>query len=340
MDYYSYEFELAEPLVTSVGAIERRRGFVVRVERDGFTGFGEAAPMAGFSIEDEAQTEHDLRLGLEVIQEIGPVDSLTELPSSLCSSARFALELALLDWMAKQADAPLSFLLGGEGASFLPLTALVRSTEDARAAVERGHRVLKLKVGTQPLADEVRRLEQLVEDLEGQVILRLDANGAFSIEQAIPFFEAVAHLPIESVEDPLSLDALESMSELMRFRVGLGVDEALRHPQYVERVFTPGFVDYVVLKPMWCGGLLQAHAMGMAAAQRGIGVALSTALEGAIGRAGSIQLAAALPQEALWPSGVDTGSWLKSDHAALDLVIADGHLHLGLLPGIGISELL
>ena len=339
MDYYSYDFELVEPLVTSVGTIERRKGFVLRIHSDGFTGFGEAAPLSGFSIEDNAQTERDLQIGLEVVQKVGAVDALTELPSSLCSSARFALELALLDWMAKQADAPLSFLLGGEGASFLPLTALIRTPEDARAAVERGHRVLKLKVGANPLDADVSHLEQIVESVEEQVILRLDANGAFSREQAIAFFEAVAHLPIESVEDPLSLDALEAMPDLMRFRVGLGVDEALRHPQHMDRVFTPGFVDYVVLKPMWCGGLLQAHAMGMAAAQRGIGVALSTALDGAIGRAGCIQLAAALPQEALWPSGVDTGNWLKSDHADHDLTIAEGHLHLNLMPGIGISEL-
>jgi L-alanine-DL-glutamate epimerase-like enolase superfamily enzyme len=293
--------------------------------------------MPPFSTESLKDCERDLARGLEVVQHVGPADALTALPEDLCSSARCALEVALLDWMARQADAPLSFLLGGEGLSMLPVTALVSGVEDAEAAIARGHRLLKLKVGSRSAQEEVAFLEALLGSLDTEVFLRLDANGAFTLREAEGFFEAIAHLPVESVEDPLRLEELGELKALQRFHVGLGVDEGTRNPQALEQVFAAQSADYLVLKPMWCGGFLQAHALGMAAAQNGIGVALSTALDGAIGRAACIQLAAALPSEALWPSGVDTGDWLAEDHGVLPMEIQDGHLHLGMLAGLGLE---
>ena len=339
MDITPYSIPLSTPLKTSVGTIENRKGFLVRIESSGFVGFGEAAPMRPFSIEGLSDCERDLGRGMARIRETGPGEALTALPSDLCSSARCGLEVALLDWMARQADAPLSFLLGGEGLDMLPVTALVSTAEDGAAAVRRGHRLMKLKVGVLPLEEEVRRLESFLAAQEVPVLLRLDANGAFTLKEAEAFFEATSHLPVESVEDPLALSEVGHLKTLHRFQVGLGVDEALRYPEVLDEVFHARSADYLVLKPMWCGGFLQAHAIAMSAAQQGIGVALSTALDGAIGRAACIQLAAALPSEAIWPSGVDTGNWLSSDHGELKLDIHEGHLVLNQLAGLGVEGL-
>ena len=339
MDIQPYSFPLTRPLHTSVGTIESRQGFVIRIESGGCVGFGEAAPMQPFSAESLADCERDLGRGMAKIREAGPGEALAALQPDLCSSARCGLEVALLDWMARQADAPLSFLLGGEGIDMLPVSALVDSVETAAAALERGHRLLKLKVGVLSLEKEVGRLDTLLQELESPVLLRLDANGAFDLPQAEAFFEAIAHLPIESVEDPLALAHMEHLGKLHRFQVGLGVDEGTRHPEVLESIFASNAADYLVLKPMWCGGFLQAHAIGVAAAAQRIGVALSTALDGAIGRAACVQLAASLPPEALWPSGVDTGHWLSEDHGTLKMEIHEGHLHLGQLAGIGVEGL-
>ena len=339
MDITPYSIPLRMPLKTSVGTIENRDGFLIRIESGGFVGFGEAAPLQPFSLEGLSDYERDLGRGLSRIREVGPGEALTALPPDLCSSARCGLEVALLDWMARQADAPLSFLLGGEGFDMLPVSALVGTPEDGIDAVRRGHRLMKLKVGVRPLQEEVAQLEAFLAAQEVPVLLRLDANGAFTLKEAEAFFEAIDHLPIESVEDPLALSELHHLKALHRFQVGLGVDEAVRVPKALEEVFSTRSADYLVLKPMWCGGFLQAHAIAMSAAQQGIGVALSTALDGAIGRAACIQLAASLPSEAIWPSGVDTGHWLSSDHGELKLEIHEGHLVLNQLAGLGVGGL-
>jgi L-Ala-D/L-Glu epimerase len=337
MKILPYRIGLRHPLVTAMGTVENREGFVVCIESAGFTGLGESAPMPPFSVETLAQCGSDLQRGLAVVQSVGPAEALMALPEDLCSSARCGLEVALLDWMARQADAPLSFLLGGEGLDLLPVTALVRDVEGAEAAIARGHRLLKLKVGVGSLSQDIAFLEDFLGSLDREVLLRLDANGAFTLPQAEAFMAAIAHLPIESVEDPLCLAEVGQLKALHRFEVGLGVDEAVRHPQALEQIFKDRSADYLVIKPMWCGGYLQAHALGMAAAQNGIGVALSTALDGAIGRAACIQLAAALPSEALWPAGVDTGNWLQEDHCDLPMAIHEGHLSLGMLAGLGVT---
>jgi o-succinylbenzoate synthase len=337
MNFRPYSFPLTRPLVTALGTVEARQGFVVCIASDGFKGFGESAPMPPFSVETLAQCEADLKRGMRVIRAAGPADALTALPEDLCSSARCGLEVALLDWMARQADAPLSFLLGGEGLDLLPVTALVRDAEGAQAAVDRGHRLLKVKVGTRSLSAEIAFLEDLLGSLNADVLLRLDANGAFDLPQAEAFFRAISHLPVESVEDPLCLEQVGELKALHRFQIGLGVDEALRHPAVLQGLFEAQSADYLVLKPMWSGGFLQSHALGMAAAERGMGIALSTALGGSIDRAACIQLAAALPSEALWPAGVDTGDWLSEDHCDLPMPIQDGHLSLSLLAGLGLE---
>ena len=339
MDIIPYSIPLTKALKTSAGTIENREGFLVRIDALGHVGFGEAAPMQPFSVEGLSDCERDLGRGAHKIREVGPGEALSVLQSDLCSSARCGLEVALLDWMARQADAPLSFLLGGEGFDMLPVSALVATPEDGVEAVKRGHRLLKLKVGMLPLQEEVERLEAFLAAQELPVLLRLDANGAFTLKQAEAFLEATDHLPVESVEDPLALSELHHLKALHRFQVGLGVDEALRHPEALEEIFSSRSADYLVLKPMWCGGFLQAHAIALSAAQQGVGVALSTALDGAIGRAACIQLAASLPSEAIWPSGIDTGNWLSSDHGELKLEIHEGHLVLNQLAGLGVGGL-
>ena len=96
-------------------------------------------------------------------------------------------------------------------------------------------------------------------------------------------------------------------------------------------------VDGLVLKPMFIGGLQRSLTLAERAAAAGLSVVVTTALDAAIGRAGALHVAAACPQGALWPCGLDTGGLLERDLFVSDRVIGGTISPRG--PGLGLVPL-
>jgi len=198
--------------------------------------------------------------------------------------------------------------------------------ESAQAVVRAsGCRTAKVKVAEpgQSLGDDLERVEAVRDALGPGGAIRVDANGAWSIEEAIAAITALDRAAggLEYVEQPCR--SLEEMAGVrLRIGVQIAADESIRRAEDPLRVAVVGAADIAVLKVAPLGGVARALAV---AEQCGLPVVVSSALETSVGIAAGIALAAALP-ELPYACGLATYALLDGDVCSEPLVAVDGFL--------------
>ena len=332
-----FSLPLVRPLETARGAIDRREGFLVRIDGDP-PGLGEATPLPGWT-EPLADCGDALDSALSgggafdsvAAEDLDPATlaDLDGLPEARASpAARHAVELALLDRAARIAHRPLYRQLGGaRRVTTVPVNAIVgdgdvdATVAASRAAVERGVGALKVKVGARPVEADVERVAAVREAVGARVELRVDANGAWSPEAAAAAIGALAELDVALVEQPLPPDALEATAALRGRGVDVALDESLgRYP--LDAILDADAADVVVLKPMVLGGVGRCERLADRARAESLDVVVTTTVDGAVARAGAVHLAAALDLDRA--GGLATADWLASDVADDPAPVVDG----------------
>jgi o-succinylbenzoate synthase len=288
--------------------------------------------------------------------------------------ARAALELALCDlasqhqkktlaqWIGDQAE-----LEGAESAeeldteerepeaqevsegaetSEIAIQALVgggspRAVEAAtRRAAEEGFDAFKLKLAVSSRERSVDRDLDRVAALRSaagpDARLRLDANEAWDFAQAQAALERLAGFEIDFIEQPVSRTDFDGLVGLDRESpIRVAADEALQGEGF-RRCLAAGGPSVFVVKPAALGGVRASMGLAREARSRGIRVVWSSLIEGAVGRAGAMHLAAALGQKGE-VHGLGTGRLLARDFFA-ESPAAPGHLGLERAAGIGASQ--
>lgn len=180
-----------------------------------------------------------------------------------------------------------------------------------------GVKSFKVKVG-ENLVDDVARVN-LIRQLQPEAKIRVDANGLWSVEQAVEFLKLVGE--IEYIEQPCA--TIEELRELKsKTTVKILADEVLRKASDPFEVNLAGAVDYLMLKVQPLGGIKRARAL---AEHHKLPVVISSALESAVGINYGLTLAASF-EEMRFDCGLGTGSLLAKDVAQLPIV--DGEIEV------------
>jgi o-succinylbenzoate synthase len=264
-----------EPFVTSAGAVKARDLVVLRVEQDGATGFGEAAPFEPYD---------GISIG-------GVADAMRERATPALPHVRAADEMAFLDLEGRRLGVP---AVEFEQPSVPVNCTLAGPTPEAVAAlaaagVDAGYECFKLKVG---LADDEARVAAVRDAIGSRALLRLDANGAWSEREARERIERLAPYQIEFVEQPCA-----TLAEMAALRADVAVpitaDESIQSAGDVAAAAAGGACDLVSVKLASMGGVSAAREAIEAARAHGLRPYLSSSLDGPWGIAAALQLAAA-----------------------------------------------
>jgi L-alanine-DL-glutamate epimerase-like enolase superfamily enzyme len=332
---------LVEPLQTAHGVVDERELVLVRVTgADGTSGHGEAAPMESYDGVTLAMVEHALEEYVRVLaasddmngaQMIDACRRVADLPQALA-----AIDLALWDRAGRRAGKPVAALLTDEPAQSVPvnatLTALDRAgvAEQAAAAVREGFGAIKLKVG---VGDDAGRVAAARAAAGPQVALRVDANGAWSVEQSVHAIEALSPAGLELVEEPThGLQAVREVRERVAVRVAID-ETAAEHG-----ALGAGVADAVCLKISRCGGIGGLVAAATLVRASGAEVYLASTLDGPLGVAAAVHAAAALASRGPMPHcGLATlGLFADLDDP---LPARDGAIAVPTAPGLGVDAL-
>lgn len=329
---------LRTPLAAAHGTVaERELLDVLILGADGVAGAGEAAPLPSYdgvtldhvrsALEDCRPIVHDAE-GLPRAQVLQACRDAAVLPQAVA-----AIDLALWDLEGRRADVPVWRLLGAHPLPEpIPVNALITAEDRAGAAAEAAQAVaagfscIKLKAG---IGDDAGRTAAVRAAVGPDVAIRLDANGAWSVEGAIAHLRALAPCGIELCEEPVhGVDALRAVAEAAQ--VPVVMDETGVGPGALGSGATP----IVCLKLSRCGGisgLLEAAETVRAA---GGEVYLASTLDGPLGIAGALHVAAVLRPSR--PCGLATLSAFEGLDVDGALSIEGGFMRVPDGPGLGV----
>jgi o-succinylbenzoate synthase len=308
---------LREPFVTAAGVVPTREILLLRLEEDGEVGYGEAAPFEPF---DGVSMEEVLA-------------SLTGAGGEGPPHARSAREMAMMDLSSRQKERP----IGEPGAEAIPVNRTLPAgppDEVARRAADgaaAGYSCFKLKVG---LPDDVERTAAVRAAIGSWPALRVDANGAWSVGEAVERIRALEPYDLEFVEQPCR--TLEELAEVRRaVDTWIAADEPIAGVADVRAAAALEACDVVNVKLATSGGFTAARYAIREAQREGLEPLLSSNLDGPWGIAAALRLAAS--ETLSLACGLAT---LELFDAALAEAIppaVDGLLRVPQGPGLGVA---
>jgi O-succinylbenzoate synthase len=210
----------------------------------------------------------------------------------------------------------------------IPVNAIVPAVSPAVAeglVRESGCNTVKVKVAADDgtLADDVARVDAVRNAVGPSGKIRIDANGAWSIDEATNAMTALAHCELEYVEQPCATMA-ECAELRRRVSVPVAIDEGIRKaadPQHVGGVQEAA--DVVIVKVAPLGGVAAALDV---VARYGIPAVVSSALDTSVGLAAGAALAASLP-DLPYACGLGSGLLLGADVARHRILPSQGSIN-------------
>ncbi|MGO9248328.1 MAG: mandelate racemase/muconate lactonizing enzyme family protein [Solirubrobacteraceae bacterium] len=334
---------LKRPLQTAHGTLRERELIAVTlIDEDGVEGHGEAAPLETYDGVSIARVESALARYERVladaremngVQLIEACRRVEDLPQALA-----AIDMALWDRAGIRAGKPVAELLTDDPVSEVAVNATIGATDrqgavdQAAEAVEEGFECIKVKVGT---GDDTARVAAVRATAGPRTALRLDANGAWTVEEAIRMIDALAPIGLELVEEPThGLRGVREVRERVSTRVAID-ETAAEHG-----ALGAGVADAVCLKIGRCGGISGLLAAATLVRASGAEAYVSSTLDGPLGIAAGLHAAAALASRGPVPAcGLAT---LRMFEGAIEedvLPVRSGRIALLSAAGLGVGPL-
>lgn len=352
-----YRRQLAQPILTAHGRYLERSGFVFCVDSGiNLEGFGDCAPLDGFSTESLTSAQATLErmreafpsqeiadTALSELAEHDPLkETLVEVLREHTPSAMFAASTALWDLASRREGKRLHKCLNSNAADAVPVNGLLGDGDPPKMATlaaeleAQGYRTFKVKVGVGTPGRDIARLEAIC-DSAPDAMLRLDANGAWTVAEAQ---EVMANLPVkrvEFVEQPLAVSNANAANELChKYGLRLALDEELTSIRVADSLISQQTCDAIVIKPMLVGGIITSLALANRAKAKGIEVIYTSSWESDIGLAATLHLAAALSANP--PAmGLSTAGMIAEGIVTNPLKIENGYLKVPEGPGLGMT---
>lgn len=339
---HPYHIPFRQPFATAHGTLAAREGAIVELVTDGgIVGLGEMAAVTEFGAPDVATLVAAAREAAAQIRGrsfFAPdwCATLSPLPPPL----DFALERAHFDAFVREGitnghrhDERLYPPVRVNATVSAPV--VEQAVADARRAVTAGFQCIKLKVGM--LGDpslESERIWAVRAAIGPDSQLRLDANEAWTLEQAETILHQVREVDIQFVEQPLARTHLAGMRTLrQQTGIPIAVDEALTDPASLQRIWDADAADVLVLKPQLLGGINGIHHAVAQAMLRKKGIVITTTLEAGVGVAATLAIVQhpifALPgmRPLVLACGLATLPLLEDDLINETLPVENGWIH-------------
>ncbi|MBW1699530.1 MAG: mandelate racemase/muconate lactonizing enzyme family protein [Deltaproteobacteria bacterium] len=262
------------------------------------------------------------------------------------------IDLALWDLNGKQLGLPAYKLLGGAVQDSLPASYTLsmaspdKMAEKTLEMANYGYKTFVVKVGQGTVQEDIDRVRIVREAAGSGIKLRLDANSAWTVENAIPVLQAAESYDVEYIEQPIPPGDLEGLKRIAAStRVPICVDESLQYLSDAVELIRSGAVGLFNIKVPQCGGLWLSKKIAAVAESAGIPCICGGRLALEIVRQASRHFVASTPQactgyahEGPGPaSQAVTASVTKTTLNYNDVKAGNGCVQLSQKPGLGVD---
>ncbi|WP_188050662.1 o-succinylbenzoate synthase [Flavobacterium sp. GP15] len=328
--YHKYILNFKRPSGTSRGVMNEKETWFIVLEKEGKKGIGECGILRGLSIDDRPDYEAKLKwtcdhihLGKDLLWE-----ALLEFPS-----IQFGVEMVFESLVSEN-----PFLLFPSdftsGIKSIPINGLVWMGTEAfmkeqiQEKLADGFKCIKLKIGAIDFDKELQLLRFIRQHFSSeQIEIRVDANGAFSLDLALHKLNQLSEFELHSIEQPIAKNHTDSMAELCKntpFPIALdeeliGVFTLAEKEALILKIKP----QYIILKPSFIGGFRGTQEWITLAEKHKIGWWITSALESNIGLNAIAQWT--FLQHNLMPQGLGTGA-LYTNNFDCPLQVKQGQL--------------
>lgn len=311
--YKKYVLNFKNPSGTSRGILRTKETWFLVLEQKGKVGYGETGLFRGLSIDDVPNYEEKLSWVCKNIN-LGVKKLLIE---TVCfPSIQFSLEQAFLSlksnnpfelfpskFTKSNASIPINGLIWMGDKSFMKSQILEK--------LKAGFSCIKMKIGAINFDTEVSLLKYIRKEFSASdVELRVDANGAFSPNEALDKLQVLSALNLHSIEQPISQGQIKEMAELcLKSPLPIALDEELIgvfssvKKREIIKTIKP---HYIILKPSLVGGFSGTKEWIDVAEENNVEWWITSALESNIGLNAIAQFTYILDSKL--PQGLGTGS--------------------------------
>ncbi|MFZ5432760.1 MAG: o-succinylbenzoate synthase [Calditrichota bacterium] len=335
------ELALVKPVFTARGVTTTREVILIGIHTEsGAVGIGEAAPLPDHGTETfEAAWSAAKRIA--ALENMPPIPHRTR---DLCQwfaaadlhhtgypALYFGIQSALIALLSMAHDVNVVDFFPGPPRPAIAVNALITGSNpdelytSASNAFDEGFRVLKLKVGYRALDEDieiVRRLGRAFPNTK----FRLDANGAWSINDAERFCAAIDADHVEYVEDPLHLIDAPSLHRLRQTTsISIALDETAQQVPVIVPLIRERLFDVLILKPTVLGAYDLTIDLAGEALRNKLDVVVTSSLESGIGLTYLSSLAATIGSRKR-AHGLSTGLLLAEDTLTEPLHPTQGEL--------------
>lgn len=328
--YYKHILEFKRPSGTSRGILKTKETWFIVLKDGDKRGIGECGILRTLSIDDRPDYEEKLKWTCDHI-DLGKDrlwQELIEFPS-----IQFGVEMA---FTSLESETPYLLFPSAFTAhkSRIPINGLIWMgdkefmKDQIQEKLDNGFDCIKMKIGAIDFKSELNLLEVLRSQFSSETIeIRVDANGAFSPDEALEKLTQLSTFDLHSIEQPIRQGQYNAMAELCRKTpLPIALDEELigifdvTKKESLLQTIQPQFV---ILKPSLIGGFRGTFEWISLAKKMNIGWWITSALESNIGLNAIAQYTYTLQNP--MPQGLGTGS-LYTNNFESPLVVENGSL--------------
>lgn len=329
--YKKHILNFKRPSGTSRGILDSKETYFLIIEKDNRSGIGECGLLRGLSIDDTPDYEKKLQwvceninLGKEKLYE-----TLIGFPS-----IQFGVEMAFKSLQSKNPFElfPSEFT---QGEASIPINGLVWMgdkvfmKEQISEKLKQGFTCIKMKIGAIDFKTELELLGSIRQEFSAaEVELRVDANGAFSRNEALEKLKILSDLDLHSIEQPIKQGQWQEMARLCEETpLAIALDEELIgifSEEKKHKLLDTIKPQFIILKPSLIGGFHGSDSWINLAGKSGAGWWITSALESNVGLNAISQYT--YTKNSKLPQGLGTGS-LYTNNIESPLEVANGALH-------------
>lgn len=255
--------------------------------------------------------------------------------------ARSALDVAMHDLLGHAAGIPVCDLLGGSRIPAISLGWIVADPERtvavdmAQAGLSAGYSGFKVKLGlTGSIRNDLETVAAVREAI-GDRYLLVDANQAYTVDEALRVGRGLEELHVDAFEQPVPAIDLPALQHLRsRLDVPIAVDESVRGPRALSTTLQLGCSDLVVAKVQRDGGLFPARRVCEMTLDFGLRLVGSGLTDSDLGFAASVHLFSAFGITT--PVDLNGPQFIEPDYATEAIPVQDGLARVPHGPGLGV----
>lgn len=325
-----YILNFKRPSGTSRGILKTKETWFLILKDENHWGIGECGILRGLSIDDRPDYESKLQWVCDHIHlgEDSLYKLLTEFPS-----IQIGVEMAFKSFAAKDKFQLFSSSFS-TGKANIPINGLIWMgdktfmKEQIAQKLNEGFTCIKMKIGAIDFSTELELLKSVRKEFSASEIeLRVDANGAFSISDALEKLKRLSDYQLHSIEQPIKPKQWQDMARLCEETpLPIALDEELigvfssEDKKQLLQTIKP---QYIILKPSFMGGFKGSDEWISLAEKHNVGWWITSALESNVGLNAISQYT--FTKNSKLPQGLGTGN-LYTNNVPSPLEVTNGNI--------------